>query len=401
VLKLKYVSQTKKRRTDGTESVHFYYRRPGQRPISLGVDPLTVVSRWKVLEAQFASAARIAVRTPGTLGELVQLFYASPDWGDLSDRTKELWRTSFRTLEDKFGDLPPGALALHVVQKWKKTLIAAHGPDGARNRLFAFRRLYSFAAANGVFVGENPFAKPGSFGKRQQTIRRAIWTEADLRKFLSTRRTVKKGGNPNFKNAAETEELAPPDGMRLGLLLGIFTMQRLSDVLAMTGRVLRKERGRYWLRLRQHKTGTEIDIPAHKILADEIERQKIEPGDTRFLVRSLTGLPFDRVTFYKRFSVWTEAAGLNLTFKDLRSSGMVMLAEMGVPTPQIVAISGHSIADTQAILDMYIVKTKKAALAAIEAMEGGLKTLDEVPQRSKRLGPAPRPARRTKIAPRA
>ncbi len=380
MLKLRYVSKSNWKLADGSTVSYFYYRRPGQRPVKLGSDPLVVAQRWKVLEAQFESAARVAVRQTGSIAELIQILYQSAAWRDLSDRTQYLWRAAYRTLEDKFGDLPPGAIQLHAAQKWKEKLLKQHGPDGTRNRFFAYRRLYSFAAQQGLYVGENPFSKPGSFGKRRSDVRRRIWTEKDLRAFLSARRTIKKGGNPAFANATETEEVAPPDGIRLGLLLGIFTMQRLSDVLKMTGSILRKEDGRFWLRLKQQKTGAEIDIPAHRILADEIERQQIEPGDLRFLVRTTTGLPFDRNSFYKRFTVWAEAAGLDLTFKELRSSGMVLLAEAGVPATQIVAISGHSISDTQSILDTYIVKTKKAALAAIETMEVGLIALDEVPQ---------------------
>lgn len=330
MLRLKHVSTTKKRLADGSTVVFYYYRRPGSRPFALGADPLAVAARWKMLEAQFESAARVAVRQTGSIAELVQIFCQSAAWRDLSPRTQGLWRAAFRTLEEKFGDLPPAAVPLHVAQKWKEKLLRAHGPDGARNRFFAYRRLYSFAAQQGLYVGENPFSKPGSFGKRRSEIRRRVWSEDDLRSFLSARRTVKKGGNPAFANATETEEVVPPDGIRLGLLLGIFTMQRLSDVLKMTGSILRKEDSRFWLRLKQQKTGAEIDIPAHRILADEIERQKIDPGDTRFLVRTTTGLPFDRNSFYKRFTVWAEAAGLDLTFKELRSSGMVLLAEAGV-----------------------------------------------------------------------
>jgi integrase len=400
-LKLKYVAYADRKLVDGSTVRYFYYRRPDQRPINLGSDPLAVATRWKVLEAQFESAARVAVRQTGSISELVAIFYESAAWRDLSPRTQGLWRAALRTLEDKFGDLPPGAIQLHAAQKWKEKLLKAHGPDGARNRFFAYRRLYSFAAQQGLYVGGNPFSKPGSFGKRRSDVRRRIWTEADLRAFLSARRTVKKGGNPAFANTDETEKVAPPDGVRLGLLLGIFTMQRLSDVLKMTGSILRKEDGRFWLRLKQQKTGAEIDIPAHRILADEIERQKIEPGDTRFLVRSTAGLPFDRNSFYKRFTVWAEAADLDLTFKELRSSGMVLLAEAGVPATQIVAISGHSIADTQSILDTYIVKTKKAALAAIETLEAGITKLDEEPQPPKMPDPPPGRAPRKAPRPRA
>ncbi|MFN8725119.1 MAG: hypothetical protein ACK5XB_06200, partial [Rhodospirillales bacterium] len=148
MLKLRYVSKSNWKLADGSTVSYFYYRRPGQRPVKLGSDPLVVAQRWKVLEAQFESAARVAVRQTGSIAELIQILYQSAAWRDLSDRTQYLWRAAYRTLEDKFGDLPPGAIQLHAAQKWKEKLLKQHGPDGTRNRFFAYRRLLYAAVRN-------------------------------------------------------------------------------------------------------------------------------------------------------------------------------------------------------------------------------------------------------------
>jgi hypothetical protein len=122
-MKLKYVAYADKKAADGTTVRYFYYRRPGQPSIQLGTDPATVTARWKVLQGQYEAEQRAAVRPAGSLGDLISIFYESAEWRDLAQNTQALWRISFRTLEDKFGDLPPNAIPLHVAQKWKEQLI--------------------------------------------------------------------------------------------------------------------------------------------------------------------------------------------------------------------------------------------------------------------------------------
>ena len=403
-LKLKYVAYAAKKLADGSTVKHYYYRRPGSRGIALGSDPARVEERWRILQMQFAAAASVNIRAAGTIGDMIAQYFASGAFRALSPRTQALWRSGFQTLEAKFGDFPPDALPVHVVHKWKEKLIEKHGQDGARNRLVAYRRLFGWARTAGLTVAENPFAKLGSFGQKQEPEDPKIWRLDDVRQFLRAKRTVQRGGNPNLGNSDLTDERELPDGIRLGFLLGLFTMQRVSDVLSLTGRHLRKDaNGRLWIKLRQRKTKRPVEFPVHKILAQEIARQRITPGEDRFLVRSTNGLPFERNTFYKRFVTWKLAADIDrLTFKDLRSSGMVMLAQAGVPTPQIVSVSGHSIHEAQRVLDRYIVKTKEAAAAAIDTLEASLPSLDVQPQpransaRGRRKAEARAPTRRPK-----
>ena len=128
--------------------------------------------------------------------------------------------------------------------------------------------------------------------------------------------------------------------LRLALLLGLASTQRLGDVLALTGRNVVERNGRYWLSLKQSKTGAEVSFPILSIAEHELRAQKIEPGDSRYLIRSKNGLQFDTRAFAKRFRVWTSAANLPQTFKDLRSSGMIWLSRAGADATQIVQTSG-------------------------------------------------------------
>ena len=70
---------------------------------------------------------------------------------------------------------------------------------------------------------------------------------------------------------------------------------------------------------------------------------------------------------------WRDAcrrAGIvGLTFHDLRGTAVTRLAEAGCSHAEIAAITGHSMRDVGAILDKYLARTDKIALAAIAKLE--------------------------------
>ena len=53
----------------------------------------------------------------------------------------------------------------------------------------------------------------------------------------------------------------------------------------------------------------------------------------------------------------------------MRRTGTVCLAEVGATTPQITALSGHTIDDYQYIIDAYLPRRPEVALGGIEAWE--------------------------------
>ncbi len=55
--------------------------------------------------------------------------------------------------------------------------------------------------------------------------------------------------------------------------------------------------------------------------------------------------------------------------RDLRRTAMVRMAEAGATTPQIAAVSGHSIDSCQKILDVYLPRRADIALGTIRAWE--------------------------------
>jgi integrase len=62
---------------------------------------------------------------------------------------------------------------------------------------------------------------------------------------------------------------------------------------------------------------------------------------------------------------------VGLTFHDLRGTAVTRLAEADCSVAEIAAITGHSMRDVGAILDKYLARTDKIALAAIAKLERG------------------------------
>jgi hypothetical protein len=67
--------------------------------------------------------------------------------------------------------------------------------------------------------------------------------------------------------------------------------------------------------------------------------------------------------------VRTDLADRHRQRRDLRRTGIVRLAEAGATTPQIAALSGHSIDYCQRIIDTYLPRRTEVALGGIEAWE--------------------------------
>lgn len=352
---------------DGTVRTFFYHR--GTK-LALGTDRAAAIRRIAEIEAM--SGPELRVRKSGSIAALVADFRQSPEYVGLADSTKALWRPFLVDLEERVGDWTPRMFSLPLASKFKATLIKKHGSGSARNRFKCYARLWNWGRANGQVDGENPFERPGSFSKSNAKPKaKPIWRAADVGAFLSASRGRDFGGSPS-QLADRTLQYEPvPDDMRMALLLGLFTLQRQADVLAMSAENISRDKdGRLWMRITQQKTDATLRFPLMSFLVDEIVRQGIEIGMPTPLVRTRSGGKFEKRNFGRKFSTWLEAAKIShLDYRALRRSGMVWLAEAGVNTPMIAALSGHSIAVTQSILDAYIIKTERLAAGAVDAFE--------------------------------
>jgi integrase len=172
----------------------------------------------------------------------------------------------------------------------------------------------------------------------------------------------------------ETELLFYEKGpRRLGeaLMLGVFTGQRESDLLALT-----------WfqydgthLRLQQGKTDRRMQIKVAAPLKAMLDALKVErcpkPGDC-ILLTDKTGAPWSSTAgFYSSFKKAMQRLRITgLTFNDLRGTAATRLALAGCTVPEIAAITGHSLADVHEILDAhYLHRDTGLADNAIDKLE--------------------------------
>lgn len=340
------------------------------------------------------AAARAAVQatptrpagTPSTFDQLAARYLGSPEFRRLAPATQALNRGYVEQLRLRYGDLPPQAITRPVV----RALRDAHASQPTKgNRLVAtLRRVLSYAIEIGT-LKENPASRPGRLEERP---RRHLYTDDQIARFLA----------------------AAPPALRRAMALLFYTAQRPADVLSLGPQHLSQRQGRTWLSLRQAKTGELVDIPLHHRAA-EILADPLPPPTSRrakailapaLLIPSPTGRPWA----YRNFArAWDQtrrradhrlarellAQGVpkaeirprllaNLQRRDLRRTGMVKMALAGATTAQIAAVSGHTIAHTQRILDVYIPRRSEVAAAAIDAWESGAGQGQVVPMESRR-----------------
>lgn len=141
------------------------------------------------------------------------------------------------------------------------------------------------------------------------------------------------------------------------------------------GDILKMEYGRDYAEgrfiFRQNKTKEFMSIKATPILAGRLTR------GSGPIIPQLNGKRFLRGNFTKLFNRVREACNLgHCQFNHLRHTAVVSLARAGCPTPEIAAITGHTLASVNAILKRYLPRDSKVADNAIDRREDYRKTLD-------------------------
>src|SRR3981189_3603722 len=154
---------------------------------------------------------------------------------------------------------------------------------------------------------------------------------------------------------------------RIMFMLLLYTGQRIGDVLAMRWADYDGD----YIKVIQEKTKAKTDVYCHHILKAELEQWRASQRilGTRILTR-YDGKPLSYNRVRNRTGEILGAIGRrHLQLRDLRRTAATTLAEAGCTTPQIAAITGHSIEKCQRILDTYVMKTRATAKAAIEKLE--------------------------------
>lgn len=359
------------------------------------------------------SAVRIGGKAPVLWREAQARYFAHPEFTDKAATSQRTYRIYMRVLEQwaKDGNLPMRDIDHDMVWDLRNALVGNPDSGKARTKLIL--------AVLATFL---KWCK----GERIITVNPAKELSVPTPK-ARRRRLLRDELAPLLEAARELGH----EHIELGIPIGFYTMQREKDLLEATAfrigeltevsafarRTLANDKGRViGLNLQQSKTQTWVGIPLHpiarQIVEDEIARLRasdrtcthliLYPKQDRACPAWLFQLNFRETVNHAVAKMREQAKEATerqehalaaerekmadrlhgIQFRDLRRSGMCWMRELGVSVAGIASISGHSIEQTQKILDTYMPRdthgaaeamamavAREAELDAIEAAE--------------------------------
>ena len=244
---------------------------------------------------------------PGSIGDVICQYKASPDFTRLAPSTRKGYMTYLDLLERSFATDPITDINTAWLYKVRDSM--ADAPRAADLVLALLSILLNFAVQRG-FRDDNParHVKRLRGGKSYEP-----WPDVAIERFRA-------GANKRLVWAME---------------LALYTGQRQGDVLAMQWHHISDG----LISVTQAKTGARMEIPIHHELADVLDRI---PRAHMTIVHTERGLPYTSLGFRSFFRVELARTGLSgLQFHGLRHTAGKRLAEAGCTDREIAAILGH------------------------------------------------------------
>lgn len=285
---------------------------------------------------------------PGTFDDLISRYYRSPDFLDVSERTRVVYRGTIERWRERtrngyrYGSMPVRELrARHVEQMMAELMPHRTAANMLRKRLLA---LYKYAMRIGM-TRENPVA-----AVRPLKVKGAgfhTWTDGEIWAY-ETRHPV--------------GTLA-----RLAFDLFLWTGQRAGDVRVMGPGHVRGKR----MVVTQQKTGAVVSVPILPPLAESI---LATPTRGMVFLLSEHGKPYSPKGFGNKIREWCDQANLeHCSAHGLRKAAARRLAEAGCTNQQIKAWTGHT---TDSEVARYTAAASKEQLAddAAERLMANLRT---------------------------
>lgn len=248
---------------------------------------------------------------PGSFDALLAAYYRSPDFLDVSDRTRVVYRGTLDRWRMKYGKgMVRDLQARHVEKMMADMLPHRTAANMLRKRL---RALMSFAVRQGL-VQVNPVLATKPYRVKSDGFH--TWTEDEIARY----------------------EARHPIGTmaRLAIDLMLWTGQRGGDARIMGPGHIRGKR----LEITQEKTGATVSLP---ILAPLAESILATPSAALVFIVSEHGRPFSRKGFGNKIRQWCDEAGLpDCSAHGLRKAAARRFAEAGCSNQQIKAWTGHT-----------------------------------------------------------
>ena len=276
-----------------------------------------------------------------TLSDVVSTYRKDPLFTEKAFATQRIYEQCLERIEQWAGDQPIGSISRGSIIEFHRILYARK-PAFANAIGRMMRIIFEFAYDRGL-IESNPARR---LKMQTRPPRHQIWTQSDQDGFLETAHEM------GYASVA------------LAFLLAVCTAQRQGDILKLCWTQYADDN----IRLRQSKTGRWIRVPVLPELKAALD---VTPLKSEFVVCSeSTGEPYKSDYFRHLFREIATKAGLkHLQFRDLRRTAIVRLAEAGVSTGGITAISGHDIAHCESILETYMPRNSEMAREAMTQYE--------------------------------
>jgi len=242
---------------------------------------------------------------------MVDAFFASPNFAEKKPSTKSVYLLYLREFQTEMGGIHPDELKPFHLARLRDNLSGT--PGRANLTLKSIGALYSWGRERGWVTQGNPATGLGKLklGEHQP------WPQEALDAFL---------------------EALPPSVARC-CMMGLYTGQRLGDVLAMRRSAV--EGNGLWVT--QEKTGKRLLIPIHSAIRDLVA------AASDFLCPKATGGVFTVSNFHDALG---RAKGKlaedhplqSVVFHGLRKNATAALLEAGCSEAEVASVTGMSLA---------------------------------------------------------
>jgi integrase len=322
----------------GTEREEPRVKLPG---VPLDLDGIPNSEWWRAYRELSGDVEQGPKR--GTFGALILAYKASPEWNDLSLKSRSERTRNLSVIEEAWGNLAVSGLEARHVLELRDRYAAT--PAAANNIVRSLSSMLSWSIPRG-WRTHNPCTgvKKLKIGEGY-----APWNWEEIHLFRSVARV----------------------DLWWAAALALYTGQRLGDVIAM----LWSDFQGGLIGVTQNKTGKKLWIPMHgqlKTVLNEIPRRSVN------ILTNSRGSPWTADGFKSSWAeemkrdVMRPLRDNNRVFHGLRKSAVVFLLEAGCTDAEVSAITGQS----RQMVEHYAkqVNQKKLAAAAVlkwESAEGG------------------------------
>lgn len=316
-----------------TGKTYIYFRR-GKLRIRLHGKPHSPEFR-RAYEAALKSGApskESVIHRVGSVGELITRYYGSPEFKNLADSSKKLYRLVLSRFGEQDGGRDVADLPLDKARKIIEE-IGTKRPGMANLTRSVLLGLFEYAIACGMREERdgNPFKRI----KPYKLSTHHTWTDDELKQFRK-------------RWLIGTRE-------RLAFAVLLYTAQRVSDAVKLKRTDV--------LSVTQQKTGRQLSIPVHPALARAIQASSNVVAHSGHLITNALGRQMTANALGKMMEDAIAKAGLpkHCVAHGLRKAALRRLAEHSATSKQMGAVSGHK---TLRELERYTDKADQARLAA-------------------------------------